>query len=250
MQEARVRRAWGLDGEAPRLRLPDRTESQSSPRPMERFTPGVHKRRFVQDGEVPVMVVHGLTGGRRDHADPSSPRPATAAPMNRLEVAETALATEIASRERVEKSLAEAQAMVQQLQTKLGHADLARQDAVAALQRERDSVAELHTALAEAQERAAAAEAAEAAAEAAAEDALAAALAGPLRTEPAAVRTEAAPVRPEPARRGRKPKLHAGPGRPPGKAPKPAIVASDGGTDREPKPVRWWLTPKRSAKTR
>jgi hypothetical protein len=246
MQEARIRRAWGLDGEAPRLRLPDRAEPQPSPRPMERFTPGVHKRRFVQDGEVPVMVVHGLTGGRREHADPGSPRPATAAPMNRLEVAETALATEIASRERAEKSLAEAQAIVQQLQTKLGHADLARQDAVVALQREREAVAELHLALAEAQERAAAAEAAEAAAE----DALAAALTRPVRTEPSSVRAETTPVRPEPARRGRKPKLHAGPGRPPGKTPKPTTAASEGGADREPQPVRWWLTPKRSAKTR
>jgi hypothetical protein len=244
MQEARVRRAWGLDGEAPRLRLPDRAEPQPSPRPMERFTPGVHKRRFVQDGEVPVMVVHGLTGGRREHAEPGSPRPATAAPLNRLEVAETALATEIASRDRAEKALADANATIQQLQTKLGHAELARQDAVAALQRERDTVAELRAALAAAQDLAADAEAAQAMAE----EALAIAVDRPARVDPAPVNPE--PARPEPARRGRKPKLHAGPGRPPGKAAKPQAVAPEGAPAREPKPVRWWLTAKRGAKTR
>ena len=227
---------------------------------MERFTPGVHKRRFVQDGEVPVMVVHGLTG-RRDHAEPGAPRPATTAPTNRLEMAETALAAEIASRERAEKSLAEAQAMVQQLQTKIGHAELAHHDALAALQRERETAVELRAALAEAQEQARLAEAAQEAAEnsrhaAQSRPAYTPAARLPvvhnppaLHTTPA-VHTDVAPARPEPARRGRKPKLHAGPGRPPGKSAKPADIATDGASAAEPKPVRWWLASKRSAKAR
>jgi hypothetical protein len=234
MQEARIRRAWGLDGEAPRMRLPERVEPQPMPRPAERFTPGAHKRRFVQDGEVPVTLVHGLTGARREHHEPSTAR--ATVPTNRLEVAETALAAEISSREKAEKALAESQAMVQQLQTKLGHADLARQDAVAALQREKETIAELRTALAEAEARAVAGEAARVAAEDAPGDAQAPPTSNDETME-----------RPEPARRGRKPKaLAAAAGR--------GVAASAKGADatsgREPKPIRWWLTPKRSTKAR
>jgi hypothetical protein len=234
MQEARIRRAWGLDGEAPRMRLPERVEPQPMPRPAERFTAGAHKRRFVQDGEVPVTLVHGLTGARREHHEPSTAR--AAAPTNRLEVAETALAAEISSRERAEKALAESQAMVQQLQTKLGHADLARQDAVAALQRDKETIAELRTALAEAEARAGTVEAARVAAE----DALAAAQVRPASNDETV-------ERPEPARRGRKPKaLAASAGRGAPASAKSADVTSG----REPKPIRWWLTPKRNTKAR
>ncbi len=234
MQEARIRRAWGLDGEAPRMRLPERAESQPTARPVERLTPSVHKRRFVQDGEVPVTLVHGLTGARRDHHEAGAAR--VAAPTNRLEVAETALAAEISSREKAEKALAEAQAMVQQLQTKLGHADLARQDAVAALQRETETITDLRAALADAEARAAAAEAARVAAD----DALATAQA-PVAGDDVTV------VHAEPARRGRKPKAKAAPdGETTPASAKGAVAASM----REPKPVRWWVTPKRSAKAR
>jgi hypothetical protein len=242
MQEARIRRAWGLDGEAPRMRLPERVDPQPAPRPAERFTSGTHKRRFVQDGEVPVTLVHGLTGARREHHEPSSTRAAT--PTNRLEIAETALAAEISSREKAEKALIESQAMVQQLQTKLGHADLARQDAVAALQRERETIADLRAALAEAEARAVAeAEATAVALEAArvvAEDALPVAQALPANNDETV-------VQPEPARRGRKPKaLATSAGRAGAAAAKNADVTST----REPKPIRWWVTPKRSTKAR
>ncbi len=242
MQEARIRRAWGLDGEAPRMRLPERVEPAPMPRPAERFTPGAHKRRFVQDGEVPVTLVHGLTGARREHHEPSAAR--AAAPTNRLEVAETALAAEISSRERAEKALAESQAMVQQLQTKLGHSDLARQDALAALQREKETIADLRTALAEAEARAVAEADARAvaveAARVAAENALAAAQAKPAGNDETV-------ERPAPARRGRKPKaLATSAGRTAAASAKSADVPSG----REPKPIRWWLTPKRSTKAR
>ncbi len=241
MQEARIRRAWGLDGEAPRMRLPERAESQPTARPVERLTPSVHKRRFVQDGEVPVTLVHGLTGARRDHHEAGAAR--VAAPTNRLEVAETALAAEISSREKAEKALAEAQAMVQQLQTKLGHADLARQDAVAALQRETETITDLRAALADAEARAAAAEAARVAAD----DALATAQAPVAGDQAPVAGDDVTVVRPEPARRGRKPKAKAAPdGETTPASAKGAVAASM----REPKPVRWWVTPKRSAKAR
>ncbi len=218
------------------MRLPDRVEPQPMPRPAERFTPGTHKRRFVQDGEVPVTLVHGLTGVRREHHEPSAAR--AAAPTNRLEVAETALAAEISSRERAEKALAESQAIVQQLQTKLGHADLAHQDAVATLQREKETIADLRAALAEAEARAVAVEAARVAAE----NALAAAQARP------AINDETV-SRPEPARRGRKPKALATSTDRAAAAVAPAKSAA-ATSAREPKPVRWWLTPKRSTKVR
>jgi hypothetical protein len=234
MQEARIRRAWGLDGEAARMRLPERVEPQPAARPVERFTPSAHKRRFVQDGEVPVTLVHGLTGARREHHEAGAAR--VAAPTNRLEVAESALAAEISSREKAEKALAEAQAMVQQLQTKLGHADLARQDAVVALQRETETITDLRAALADADARAAAAEAARVVAD----NALAIAHAS-------APDSDATVVRPEPVRRGRKPKAQA---EPDGEATAASVTSADAGSMREPKPVRWWVTPKRSAKAR
>jgi len=233
MQEARIRRAWGLDGEATRVRMPERVEPQPAARPVERFTPSAHKRRFVQDGEVPVTLVHGLTGARREHHEVGA---RVAAPTNRLEVAETALAAEISSREKAEKALAEAQAMVQQLQTKLGHADLARQDAVVALQRETETITDLRAALADAEARAAAAEAARVVAD----NALATAQ---VRTPD----TDAMVVRPEPVRRGRKPKAQAAPD---GGATAASANTADAASMRESKPVRWWVTPKRSAKAR
>ena len=232
MQEARIRRAWGLDGEAVRARLPDRVEPQPAARPVERFTPSVHKRRFVQDGEVPVTLVHGLTGARREHHETGATR--VAAPTNRLEVAETALAAEISSREKAEKALAEAQAMVQQLQTKLGHADLARQDAIVALQRETETLTDLRAALADAEARAAAAEAARVVAD----NALA-------TVHVHAADSDATVAPPEPVRRGRKPKAQAAP-----QATPPLANSADTASMREPKPVRWWVTPKRSAKAR
>jgi hypothetical protein len=242
--EARMRRALGLDGEQLRARpMQDRVDSPQ--RPGERFTPG-HKRRFVHDGEVPVTLVHGLVSGRREQSDGNGTRGGTnAQPTNRLEVAEAALAAEIATRERIERSLQEAQAAVHDLQTKLGHADLARQEAVEALRREREVAAGLRISLHELGDQVAAARQAQEAAERALAE---------LREQQAAqsenVDVVDVPVRP---RRGRKPGVkmsgvkilaaaetvattlapRKGPGRPRTKEPAPA---------REPKPIRWWLT--------
>jgi chromosome segregation ATPase len=53
------------------------------------------------------------------------------------------LAAETAAREKAERALAEAQAAIRDLQTKIGHAELARNEAVEALQREREIVEQL-----------------------------------------------------------------------------------------------------------
>jgi hypothetical protein len=242
--EARMRRALGLDGEQLRSRPPpERVDTQQ--RPMERFSTQGHKRRFVHDGEVPVTLVHGLVSGRREHADGNGTRPgANAQPTNRLEVAEAALAAEIATRERAERSLAEAQATVHDLRTKLGHADLARQEAVEALRRERETTAGLQASLQDAEEQVSAARQAHEAAQRTLAE-----WRERQETRSAAVAEEL----PRP-RRGRKPRAQIltptdtvaaptaprkGPGRPRSTEPKPM---------REPKPIRWWLTSKAKKK--
>lgn len=115
--ELGVRRALGLDGNGASQRQPQ------AHRPAERFTADHQKRRFVRDGEVPVVVVRG----RQDHAGRSD-NGTTAYPGNRVEAADAALRLERDARGRAERSLAEAQATIRDLQTKLGHAALAREE--------------------------------------------------------------------------------------------------------------------------
>lgn len=146
-----MRRALGLAGGAAKPRAPDRQEPAQ--RPGERFMPGHngHKRRFVQDGEVPVTLV----SGRRDGVgDTTSHRgPSVSGAPSRLEAAENALAHETATRHQAERALADAQAAVHDLQTKLGHAELARVEAVEGLRREQETVVSLRAELRACEER-------------------------------------------------------------------------------------------------
>ena len=114
-EEAQMRRTLGLDNRSVA------SSTQYSPRSTDRHQ---QARRFVRDGEVPVVVV-----GRRDQAGDGANASASL-PVNRLALAETALEAERAARQRCERALAEAQATVHELQTKIGHADLARDEAV------------------------------------------------------------------------------------------------------------------------
>jgi hypothetical protein len=283
--EARMRRALGLDGEQLRAR-PAQERVDSPQRPTDRFSTPGHKRRFVHDGEVPVTLVHGLVSSRRDHADGNGGARggANAQPTNRLEVAEAALAAEIATRERAERISQEAQAAVHDLQTKLGHAELARQEAAEALRRERESAAALRASLHEVEAQLGEARQAQEVAERAlaelrdrraaraeevrvaraeevrlaqAEEVQAALSeeVQPALSEdvPAMYAEELVEVPPRP-RRGRKPRVQIlaaaepvaatvaprkGPGRPRKKELPPA---------REPKPIRWWLSPRTKKK--
>ena len=109
---------------------------------------GVHRRRFVQDGEVPVTVV------RRDAPDAAHQGGGQAGPTSsRLQRVEAALAQETAGRERAERALHEAQATVQALQTKMGHNDLAKNEALAASKRQADEIVSLKEELTAAAER-------------------------------------------------------------------------------------------------
>ena len=102
---------------------------------------GLHRRRFVQDGDIPVTVLRRDPGfeqpAYRGVAAPAAPT------SSRLQRTEAALAAETASREKAERSLAETQFSVRDLQTKIGHADLAKNEAIEALRRERESIGQL-----------------------------------------------------------------------------------------------------------
>ena len=122
--EERMRHALGLRGGAPSapVRLPpDRASQLPRHRVPEPGSP--HRRhRFVQDGEVPVVHVSRRAEATGDPLSQGS---------NRLQAAEAAGQAERAGRERAERALHAAQATMHELQTKLGHAELALAEAQA-----------------------------------------------------------------------------------------------------------------------
>ena len=209
--ELKMRRALGLE------RQPATSSPQQSSGHTDRYS---QRRRFVRDGEVPVVLV-----GRRDQpADGVSSQ--GAAPVNKLALVETALRSEQESRQRAERALTEAQATIHDIQTKLGHAFLERDEARDTAQRlEADKRALISTLDAERDARQKA------------EDALETRIGDPGLSEPV-------PGRPV----GRPPKLAATKAaRPTTDAPaRGSIVAR---TKPQPKvrksdskPVKWWLT--------
>jgi len=190
-EEDRMRQALGLRGD------------QSNERPTPRREPLRGPHRFVKDGEVPVEVL----GPSREHG-PGGP-----APVNRIAAAEAAHRSERAARERAERSLHETQAILQQIQTKLAHADLAHSEALAA---ERLSRERAEAALAEA---------------IVAREALERRLVEMAATQPPEAEDCTEPAKPS----------------------QPALVKprrkATNQSEREPQPVKWWL-PSYKAKTR
>jgi len=153
--EAQMRRALSALGPGGMLRSrPDHDRGDhggpsggNTSRLQDRFNPTVHRRKFVQDGDVPVAYV------RRDQTRDSGPVQSTApsALAIRLQRAEADLAAQTTARQHAERAAAEAQAALRDLRTKLGHVELARTEAVEALRREREQMsarraAELETA--------------------------------------------------------------------------------------------------------
>lgn len=132
--EAGMRRALGL--------VDQPAVSQSgykTARPSDRHT---QKRRFAVDGDVPVVML-----GRRDQGMGVTSTPAASPPVNRLREVETTLEAEQEARRRSERLLTEARATIHDLQTKLGHANLARDEAVGMIQSQRSDQAALKAAL-------------------------------------------------------------------------------------------------------
>jgi hypothetical protein len=106
-----MRRVLGLHGETPRHPVTDHptiTANGSHPQ----------RRRFVRDGEVPVIVVN------RDH------RRDDASGANQLDAARQAIRSQAAARDHAERLLVEAQATVRSLQTALAHERLAKDEAI------------------------------------------------------------------------------------------------------------------------
>jgi hypothetical protein len=81
------------------------------------------RRRFVRDGEMPVAVI------RRDH------QPDGEHGANQLDAARQAIRSEVTAKERAERLLAEAQAMIRDLQTELGHERLAKNEVLETVRR-------------------------------------------------------------------------------------------------------------------
>jgi hypothetical protein len=256
--EQQMRRALGLYGDAPRPRADGERQEPQQRGGGAFMQGGVHRRRFVQDGEVPVTVV------RRDPTDAahqgaahlaaahSGPGAGSSAPTSsRLQRVEAALAAETAGRERAERALHEAQVAVQALQTKIGHNELAKNEAVGASKRhleELNSLREQLTAgadlLRETEARAHEAEellravraelTEERRARKSAERLLQEATEEPepvVAQDVVPVQRAREPVARAPARRGRPPAVH--------------VVA-----EVEPEPVKWWLLPAKTAAKR
>jgi len=104
--EARMRRALGLQGASSSHSTPQRSDRPRS------------RHRFVQDGEVPVVVLN-------------SPRAPDAGPDVQA-ATHAALEGERAARTKADQALAEAQATIRSLQAKLAHAELAHAEALTA----------------------------------------------------------------------------------------------------------------------
>lgn len=148
------------------------------------------RHHFVRDGEVPVEIVTGL-------------RVPQAALGGQVAALQAALVAERAARFDDERALAEAQATIRSLQTKLAHAELTYEEALAAERRAREQ------------------------AEAALRDAVAVGeLTGQRLNEAAAAQVVEAPTPPAKVKQPT--------------SPKPAS-RTPAATTREPQPMKWWL---------
>jgi len=213
-----MRRALGL-GDAAGQRIEPQERTPLAARQAERFSPDRHKRRFVRDGEVPVVVV------RRDSGNDQGANRAAAGvlPTNRVELAEAGLRAEREARERAERALSEAQAVIRDLQTKLGHTGLARDEALDAARRAEADRPAVEHALQMAEAALQVERRARETAEAALEDALSDRemaehrLREAVRSGPAVKQTIRKAAAPKPPR------------------------AAPASPSREPQPVKWWI---------
>ena len=235
--EERMRRALGLTGDRPvRAGQPRPGQSPSKPSaslPVRGSSATRPRHRFVQDGEVLVALV----GRQRPQDADMSP----AASTGRGAI-EAALHQERAARERAERSLQEALATARDLQTKLGHAELAQREASETAQAARDAADALRVAHQEHEARwhedLAAERAARAVAEAALAEAVSAAKLAERTRHPASVAAQDGAMQDGAAEPARAPAK---------RAPKRTRKAVSTPRQPEPQAVKWWLT---SAKRR
>ena len=147
--EERMRRALGLSN-----RNPPQQEAACAPaiHSPQLPQPGRPRHHLSNGRDVAVTIIR-----RKRHAEAADRQLAPVPAVNRLEATETALKAERLAREQAERGLSEAQAKIRELQTKIVHADLAHQEALAAalareasarqaLQELRDSLCEIEQA--------------------------------------------------------------------------------------------------------
>lgn len=221
--EERMRQALGLSsGSSAQTIARPQPDRQLLARQKSPDAHSAHRRhRFVQDGQVPVVHVNRRVEGA---ADP-------AAQVSRIQSLESALQSERTGRERAERLAHAAQLAVGDLRAKLHGAEQAATEAQAQSQRratecaelrqrdtrQRDRIAELEAALAEAEQKAAQAIVA------LAEEKLA-------RIADQAASGQTHVAAPKPLKRV----LRADKKR----------LAAEAGSEPEPEPVKWWLTSK------
>jgi hypothetical protein len=127
--EARMREALGLRTDGTRVTP---TVTHRPERQMDHGGGNPRRHRFVQEGEVPVEVM-----SLRDH---SSRAANGAGSSTRHRVDENALAAERLAREQAERAFAEISERYRELQTKLGHTELARDEALALAARRQSQI--------------------------------------------------------------------------------------------------------------
>lgn len=113
--EARIRRSLGLMSSPTPANNHSNTSSQTHGSGGGNLGGAIQRRRFVRDGEVPVTILHPKSDAENRHA-------AALADMTRQRD------TERAARLRAEQSLHDAQVMIQTLQTRIAHAEIAKSE--------------------------------------------------------------------------------------------------------------------------
>jgi len=227
--EERMRRALGLASNRNGQGAQPRPEPQLKPlaRPAGRAPGDRPRHRFMQDGDVPVTLV----GRHRPHETDLS---AVSEDRNAVEAA---LQDERAARAKGEQALQDALATIRDLQTKLGHAELAHREKSEAAQAARGAAEALNAEHREREVRwhedLTAERAARVAAEAALHEAACARGRADQTLQAAPAPKQASPPRDVPA----KPMTKASVKRQVETARKAAAAPRQ----REPQPVKWWL---------
>jgi hypothetical protein len=119
-----MRRALGIDQETPVSHPTHSPTPSNGPHPL---------RHFARDGDVPVTMVHSDGGSR----------------LQQLDAARQALRLQIVAREEAERLLADARTTIHDLETKLGHERLARDEVIQRVNAERLRIEEALTAVQE-----------------------------------------------------------------------------------------------------
>ena len=217
-----MRRALGLIGKRNGQGVQPRPEQLSKPlaHPSNRAPGDRSRQRFVQDGDVPVTLVGRPRPSEADMPVASESRNAI----------EAVLQDERAARASAERGLQDALATIRDLQTKLGHAELAHREALEAARSARDAAEALR---AEQLERGAGWREDFAAGRAVAEAALHEAVLARARVEPGLQAASATGPASNSQKALAKPTAKV--------SAKGASKAAAIPGQREPRPVKWWL---------